>query len=82
MSRTLRRRKSSCSGGGEGDTCVESAESYPRTAVRDSKTPARAVLSVHALSVLALSFAAFVEHVRRKARPGARPRAFSGLPGS
>ncbi|MFD0210031.1 DUF397 domain-containing protein [Streptomyces hirsutus] len=77
MSQTLRRRKSSYSGGGEGDTCVESAESYPRTAVRDSKTPARAVLSVPALS-----FAAFVEHVKRNARPGAWPRAFSGLPGS
>ncbi|MFD5656716.1 DUF397 domain-containing protein [Streptomyces hirsutus] len=66
MRQTLRRRKSSYSGGGEGDTCVESAESYPRTAIRDSKTPARA-----ALSVPALSFAAFVEHVKRDARPGA-----------
>ncbi|MEU1693819.1 DUF397 domain-containing protein [Streptomyces hirsutus] len=66
MSQTLRWRKSSYSGGGEGDTCVEIAESYPRTAVRDSKTPARAVLSVPALS-----FVAFVEHVKRNARPRA-----------
>ncbi|MEU3143626.1 MULTISPECIES: DUF397 domain-containing protein [unclassified Streptomyces] len=68
MSRTPCRRKSSYSGsgGGEGDTCVESAEARPRTAVRDSKAPARAVLSVPALS-----FAALVGHVMRNACPGA-----------
>ncbi|CAM5717342.1 DUF397 domain-containing protein [Streptomyces hirsutus] len=66
MSQTLRRRKSSYSGGGEGDTCVEIAESQPRIAIRDSKAPAR-----DSLSVPALSFAAFVEHVKRNARPGA-----------
>ncbi|MFC5953066.1 DUF397 domain-containing protein [Streptomyces pratens] len=66
MSQTLLWRKSSYSAGGEGDTCVEIAESHPRIAIRDSKTPARAVLSVPAPS-----FAAFVEHVKRNARPGA-----------
>ncbi|WP_326753884.1 DUF397 domain-containing protein [Streptomyces hirsutus] len=59
-------RKSTYSGGGEGNTCVEIAALSTRIAIRDSKVPARAVLSVPALS-----FAAFVEHVKRDARPGA-----------
>ncbi|MGW5972607.1 DUF397 domain-containing protein [Streptomyces sp. NPDC055186] len=49
-------RKSSFSGGGEGNDCVEVAESDDtRIAIRDSKYPARA-----ALSVPAPVFAAFV----------------------
>ncbi|WP_406471657.1 DUF397 domain-containing protein [Streptomyces hirsutus] len=66
MTEALNWRKSTYSSGGDGDTCVEIAESHPRIAIRDSKTPAHAVLSVPALS-----FAAFVEHVKRNARPGA-----------
>ncbi|MFV0134657.1 DUF397 domain-containing protein [Streptomyces sp. HMX87] len=49
-------RKSSYSGGGDGDACVEIAELPARIAIRDSKVPDRAVLSVPASS-----FAAFVE---------------------
>ncbi|MEV0693252.1 DUF397 domain-containing protein [Streptomyces sp. NPDC050388] len=44
-------RKSSFSGGGEGNDCVEVAESDDaRIAIRDSKDPARASLSVSALA--------------------------------
>ncbi|MBZ6137866.1 DUF397 domain-containing protein [Streptomyces olivaceus] len=38
-------KKSSYSGGGEGNACVEIAHRYPHIAVRDSKTPIRAVLT-------------------------------------
>lgn len=38
-------RKSSYSGEGDGNSCVEIAASPTRTAVRDSKTPARATLT-------------------------------------
>jgi hypothetical protein len=38
-------RKSSYSGGGDGDTCVEIAALPTRISVRDSKAPARAALS-------------------------------------
>ena len=38
-------RKSSYSGEGDGNDCVEIATSHTRTAVRDSKTPARATLT-------------------------------------
>jgi len=37
-------RKSSHSGGGEGNACVEIANRRTRIAVRDSKAPARATL--------------------------------------
>ncbi|MGY3202350.1 DUF397 domain-containing protein [Streptomyces sp. TE5632] len=57
-------RKSSFSGGGEGNDCVEIAEADDaRMAIRDSKDPARA-----ALSVPAPVFAAFVGCL--KDRPG------------
>ncbi|MBL3668988.1 DUF397 domain-containing protein [Streptomyces sp. M2CJ-2] len=59
-------RKSTYSGGGEGNTCVEIAEVHPRIAIRDSKAPARATLFVPAGS-----FTAFVESVKRHPRPGA-----------
>ncbi|MFB7594573.1 DUF397 domain-containing protein [Streptomyces sp. NPDC056160] len=57
-------RKSTYSDGGEGDTCVEIAALTTRIAVRDSKAPARAMLSFPAPS-----FAAFVEAVKRHPRP-------------
>ncbi|CAL9467917.1 DUF397 domain-containing protein [Streptomyces sp. enrichment culture] len=38
-------KKSSYSGGGEGNACVEIAHRYPHTAVRDSKIPTRAALT-------------------------------------
>ncbi|MEU0964758.1 DUF397 domain-containing protein [Streptomyces sp. NPDC005917] len=38
-------RKSSYSGPGDGDSCVEIANSPTHISVRDSKAPARAVLS-------------------------------------
>lgn len=37
-------RKSSYSGGGDGNACVEIADRHTHTAVRDSKTPTRATL--------------------------------------
>ncbi|MFD5279753.1 DUF397 domain-containing protein [Streptomyces rubrogriseus] len=59
-------RKSTYSGGGEGNTCVEIAEAVTHIAIRDSKAPARATLSVPVPS-----FVAFVEGVKRRSRPGA-----------
>ncbi|MGW3727729.1 DUF397 domain-containing protein [Streptomyces sp. F001] len=38
-------RKASYSGGGDGNDCVEIANSPTRVAVRDSKAPARATLT-------------------------------------
>ncbi|MEV5796811.1 DUF397 domain-containing protein [Streptomyces collinus] len=38
-------KKSSFSGGGQGDACVEVAHRHVRIAIRDSKAPARATLS-------------------------------------
>ncbi|MER6529220.1 DUF397 domain-containing protein [Streptomyces sp. NPDC001508] len=38
-------KKSSYSGGGNGNTCVEVADQDTHIAVRDSKTPTRAVLT-------------------------------------
>ncbi|MGY4980427.1 DUF397 domain-containing protein [Streptomyces sp. 900105755] len=38
-------KKSSFSGGGEGNDCVEVAHQGTRISVRDSKAPARAVLT-------------------------------------
>ncbi|MEW1831123.1 DUF397 domain-containing protein [Streptomyces sp. NPDC088196] len=55
-------RKSTYSGGGAGDTCVEIATpaTLPaRTAVRDSKLPTRAVLSFPTPA-----FTALVEHIK------------------
>ncbi|WP_106434035.1 DUF397 domain-containing protein [Streptomyces sp. e14] len=45
-------RKSSYSGGGEGNDCVEIADAPARIAVRDSKTPARATLTFPAPAFL------------------------------
>ncbi|AKZ55912.1 hypothetical protein SAM23877_2863 [Streptomyces ambofaciens ATCC 23877] len=55
-------RKSSYSGGGEGNACVEVAPGHPRTAVRDSKAPTRAVLTFPAPA-----FAAFLRTLRTPA---------------
>ncbi|MFF9816947.1 DUF397 domain-containing protein [Streptomyces sp. NPDC014006] len=41
-------RKSSYSGGGDGNACVEVAPRRTRVAIRDSKTPAGAILTVPA----------------------------------
>ncbi|WP_405870222.1 MULTISPECIES: DUF397 domain-containing protein [unclassified Streptomyces] len=38
-------RKSSFSGGGEGNACVEIADLHTRVAIRDSKAPAQGTLS-------------------------------------
>ncbi|MFJ9668255.1 DUF397 domain-containing protein [Streptomyces sp. NPDC101219] len=53
-------RKSSYSGPGDGNECVEIANAPTRIAVRDSKAPARATLT---FSVAA--FAVFVEELKR-----------------
>ncbi|MET8561384.1 DUF397 domain-containing protein [Streptomyces flaveolus] len=55
-------QKSSFSGGGQGDACVEVFHRRTRISIRDSKAPARATLTFPAGS-----FAAFVEAL--KGRP-------------
>ncbi|MFE5394840.1 DUF397 domain-containing protein [Streptomyces sp. NPDC056568] len=55
-------RKSSYSGGGEGNACVEVAPGHPRTAVRDSKAPTRAVLTFPTPA-----FATFLRALRARA---------------
>ncbi|MES9524795.1 DUF397 domain-containing protein [Streptomyces capoamus] len=57
-------RKSSFSGGGQGDACVEVADRRTHISVRDSKAPARATLSFPARA-----FVSFIEAL--KARPSA-----------
>lgn len=57
-------QKSSFSGGGQGDACVEVAHRHPHIAVRDSKTPARATLAFPAPS-----FTAFVEALKESPGP-------------
>jgi Domain of unknown function (DUF397) len=52
-------RKSSYSGGGDGDTCVEIATLPTRIAVRDSKAPARATLSFPTPA-----FTALIDHLK------------------
>ncbi len=58
-------RKSSYSGSGDGDSCVEIAHGSVRMAIRDSKDPHRA-----ALTFPVPAFASFVEALKK---PGARP---------
>lgn len=60
-------RKSSHSGGGDGNNCVEIAHRRTRIAVRDSKTPARATLSFPAGA-----FATFIEALKSAPAPGHR----------
>lgn len=57
-------RKSSYSGEGDGNECVEVANSPTRTAVRDSKAPARATLTFPAPA-----FAAFLEALKQDPHP-------------
>ncbi|MFJ8200160.1 DUF397 domain-containing protein [Streptomyces sp. NPDC096152] len=57
-------QKSSYSGGGEGNACVEIATSPTHIAVRDSKAPARATLTFPAGA-----FSTFVEALKGYARP-------------
>ena len=56
MTPPLTWRKSSYSGGGDGNNCVEIAPSDSRIVIRDSKAPAGATLSVPVGA-----FAAFLE---------------------
>jgi hypothetical protein len=57
-------RKSSYSGGGDGNECVEIATTPTHTAVRDSKAPARATLTFPAGA-----FAAFVAELKSAESP-------------
>lgn len=56
-------RKSTYSGGGDGNTCVEIAELPTHIAVRDSKAPTRATLSFPAPS-----FTALIDHLKKDER--------------
>ncbi|MGW5970337.1 DUF397 domain-containing protein [Streptomyces sp. NPDC055186] len=58
-------KKSSHSGGGEGNACVEIALRHPRIAVRDSKVPERAVLTFPVAT-----FTAFTAHLGVLEAPG------------
>ncbi|GHI05308.1 hypothetical protein AQI88_23270 [Streptomyces cellostaticus] len=57
-------RKSSYSGPGDGDSCVEIATAPTRIAIRDSKTPARATLTFPSGA-----FSSFVEALKKAAQP-------------
>lgn len=52
-------RKSTYSGGGDGDACVEIADLHTRIAIRDSKNPLHAPLSFPAPA-----FAALITHLK------------------
>ncbi|MFF4504687.1 DUF397 domain-containing protein [Streptomyces sp. NPDC001401] len=52
-------RKSTYSGGSEGNSCVEIAELPTRIAIRDSKFPTRATLSFPAPA-----FTALIDHLK------------------
>ncbi|MFI9171905.1 DUF397 domain-containing protein [Streptomyces lincolnensis] len=52
-------RKSSYSGGGEGNACVEIADRRTHIAVRDTKAPTRTTLSI-----TTAAFAAFVNALK------------------
>ncbi|MFJ5061188.1 DUF397 domain-containing protein [Streptomyces nigra] len=54
-------RKSSHSGPGDGDSCVEIAQRQARIAIRDSKDPQRATLTFPSPA-----FSAFVEDLKRR----------------
>ncbi|MFG2784887.1 DUF397 domain-containing protein [Streptomyces prunicolor] len=57
-------RKSSYSGAGDGNSCVEIAHRPTRIAIRDSKTPARVTLTFPAEV-----FTAFVEALKENPGP-------------
>ncbi|MFF3918245.1 DUF397 domain-containing protein [Streptomyces sp. NPDC001852] len=69
-------RKSSYSGGGDGNACVEVADRRTHIAIRDSKTPARATLTFPAGA-----FVPFIDSLKgtprrpRSTRPAPRPAA-------
>jgi hypothetical protein len=52
-------RKSSYSGSGDGNACVEIAHRHTHIAIRDSKTPTRATLSIPAGA-----FATFIDALK------------------
>ncbi|MER6024596.1 DUF397 domain-containing protein [Streptomyces sp. NPDC001851] len=54
-------RKSSFSGGGQGDACVEVAHLHTHIAIRDSKTPARATLTFPPTT-----FASFINALKQR----------------
>ncbi|PZG94115.1 DUF397 domain-containing protein [Streptomyces sp. NTH33] len=60
-------QKSSYSGGGDGNACVEIANSPNRIAIRDSKAPARATLTFPAGA-----FTTFVDALKSHSAPGRR----------
>ncbi|MEV0694148.1 DUF397 domain-containing protein [Streptomyces sp. NPDC050388] len=62
-------RKSSYSGPGDGDSCVEIAHSPTCIAIRDSKIPDRATLLFPAPA-----FIPFLKALKRSAMPAAVPR--------
>lgn len=66
-------RKSSCSGPGDGDSCVEIAHSPACIAIRDSKIPDRATLLFPAPA-----FTPFLEDLKGSALPAAVPRGRRG----
>jgi hypothetical protein len=66
MTAPIQWQKSSFSGGGEGNDCVEIAELRSHIAVRDSKAPNRATLTF-----ATSPFAAFLEALKS---PGAAAR--------
>ncbi|MCH5671558.1 DUF397 domain-containing protein [Streptomyces sp. CME 23] len=57
-------RKSSYSGPGDGNECVEIATTPTHTAVRDSKTPARATLAFPTPA-----FATFLDALKKRQPP-------------
>lgn len=62
MTARARWKKSSFSGGGEGNDCVEIANLHTRVAIRDTKTPAQGTLSVPAAA-----FTAFISNLKADA---------------
>ena len=59
MTQALNWRKSSFSGGAEGNTCVEIANLHTQVAIRDSKAPAHGTLAFPPRA-----FTAFVETLK------------------
>jgi hypothetical protein len=57
-------RKSSYSGGGEGNACVEIANRHPRVAIRDSKAPDKGTLFLPATS-----FTTFINALKTSTSP-------------
>ncbi|MGW0758804.1 DUF397 domain-containing protein [Streptomyces sp. NPDC002814] len=62
-------RKSSYSGSGDGNNCVEIANLHTRVAIRDSKTPAQGTLSFPAGT-----FTSFVNNIKADTGRGTEGR--------